>query len=59
MSTDTPATPGEWTVLLERPDLPPPRLGEHSRELLRERLGLSDSEIDDLLERGVTAAVLS
>ncbi|MDE2851059.1 MAG: CoA transferase [Acidobacteriota bacterium] len=44
---------------LERADLPPPRLGEHSRDLLRERLGLSDAEIDDLFERGVTGAVVS
>ena len=51
--------PWRMDGLLERPDLPPPRLGEHSRELLRERLGLSDSEIDDLLERGVTGAVFS
>ncbi len=50
--------PWRMDGLLERSDLPPPRLGEHSRELLRERLGLSDSEIDDLFERGVTGAVL-
>jgi len=31
---------------------PPPRVGEHSREILAE-LGLDDSEIDDLKERGV------
>jgi len=50
-----------WRIdgLLERSDLPPPRLGEHSRDLLRERLGLSDTEIDDLFERSVTGAVLS
>ncbi|MYB18753.1 MAG: CoA transferase [Holophagales bacterium] len=50
-----------WRIdgLLERSDLPPPRLGEHSRELLRERLGLSDAEIDGLFERSVTGAVLS
>ena len=51
--------PWRMDGLLERSDLPPPRLGEHSRELLRERLGLSDSEIDDLFERGVTGAVFS
>lgn len=50
-----------WRIdgLAERTDLPPPRLGEHSRELLAERLGLSNAEIDDLFERGVTGAVLS
>lgn len=51
--------PWRMDGLLERSDLPPPRLGEHSRELLRERLGLSDAEIDGLFERGVTGAVLS
>ena len=51
--------PWRMDGLLERSDLPPPRLGEHSRELLRERLGLSDAEIDDLFERDVTGAVLS
>jgi crotonobetainyl-CoA:carnitine CoA-transferase CaiB-like acyl-CoA transferase len=38
--------------------LPPPRLGEHSEELLRERLGLSRAEIDRLKDKGVTGAVL-
>jgi len=39
-------------------DLPPPRLGEHGRDLLRERLNLTESEIDGLFARGVTGAVL-
>lgn len=30
------------------PLAPPPRLGEHNREVLREVLGLSDAEIDEL-----------
>ena len=51
--------PWRMDGLLERSDLPPPRLGEHSRELLAERLGLSDAEIDDLFDRGVTGAVLN
>ncbi|MCY3964720.1 MAG: CoA transferase [Acidobacteria bacterium] len=51
--------PWRMDGLPERSDLPSPRLGEHSRELLRERLGLSDAEIDDLFDRGVTGAVLS
>ena len=51
--------PWRMEGLLERFDLPPPRLGEHSRELLRERLGLSDAEVDDLFDRGVTGAMLS
>ncbi len=51
--------PWRFAGLQERSDSPPPRLGEHSREVLRERLGLSDDEIDDLFERGVTGAVLT
>ena len=39
-------------------DLPPPRLGEHSRELLRAELGLSDARIEELFARGVTGEVL-
>jgi crotonobetainyl-CoA:carnitine CoA-transferase CaiB-like acyl-CoA transferase len=42
-----------------RSQRPPPRLGEHSRLLLRERLGLSDAEIDALWQQGVTGAVLT
>ena len=51
--------PWRMDGLLERSDLPPPRLGEHSRELLRGRLGLSEAEIDDVFERGVTGTVLA
>lgn len=51
--------PWRMDGLQERSDLPPPRLGEHSRELLAERLGLSDTEIEGLFDRGVTGAVLS
>lgn len=51
--------PWRFAGLPERSDSPPPRLGEHSRDVLRERLGLSDDEIDDLFERGVTGAVLT
>jgi benzylsuccinate CoA-transferase BbsF subunit len=51
--------PWRFAGLPERSDSPPPRLGEHSREVLRERLGLPDDEIDALFERGVTGAVLT
>ena len=51
--------PWRFAGLQERSDSPPPRLGEHSREVLRERLGLSDGEINDLFARGVTGTVLS
>jgi len=40
-------------------DLPPPRLGEHSRGILKDELGLADAEIDDLMARGVTGEVLA
>jgi crotonobetainyl-CoA:carnitine CoA-transferase CaiB-like acyl-CoA transferase len=38
-------------------DLPPPRLGEHSRLLLTTRLGYSDAQVDDLIARNVTGFV--
>jgi crotonobetainyl-CoA:carnitine CoA-transferase CaiB-like acyl-CoA transferase len=41
------------------PHRPSPRLGEHGREILGERLGLSDAEIDTLERKGVTGAVLA
>jgi formyl-CoA transferase len=31
-----------------------PELGEHAREVLRERAGLTDGEIDALLDAGAT-----
>ncbi len=51
--------PWRFAGLPERSDSPPPRLGEHNREVLSERLSLSEAEIDDLFERGVTGAVLT
>ena len=38
-------------------DLPPPRLGEHSREILAE-LGMNAAEIEDALRAGVSGEVL-
>jgi crotonobetainyl-CoA:carnitine CoA-transferase CaiB-like acyl-CoA transferase len=40
-------------------DLPPPRLGEHSRGILKDELGLMETEIDELMARGVTGEVLA
>jgi crotonobetainyl-CoA:carnitine CoA-transferase CaiB-like acyl-CoA transferase len=37
-------------------DLPPPRLGEHTREVLRSRLALSDVEIKALIVDGIIEA---
>jgi crotonobetainyl-CoA:carnitine CoA-transferase CaiB-like acyl-CoA transferase len=41
-----------------KPSSPPPRLGEHSDEVLKELLGLSAEEISDLKTKDVTGAVL-
>jgi crotonobetainyl-CoA:carnitine CoA-transferase CaiB-like acyl-CoA transferase len=50
-----------WRIagLAPRRHLPPPRLGEHGRDILKVRLGLSDAEIDTLEASGVTGAVLA
>lgn len=39
-----------------RPPFTPPRLGEHSRDILHRVLHLEDSEIDELVARGVVRA---
>ncbi|MCW5620972.1 MAG: CoA transferase [Burkholderiales bacterium] len=46
-------TPSDWSV--SQPDMPTPapRLGQHSREVLREA-GYSDAQIDALAARGIT-----
>ena len=36
-----------------RYDVPPPALGEHTREVLVELLGMDEAELDALHERGV------
>ena len=36
----------------ERSPLPPPRLGEHTEEILREKLGLDDERIEELRAEG-------
>ena len=38
--------------------LPPPRLGEHSEAILRDLLGLTETEIGDLKAKNITGAVL-
>ena len=38
-----------------RPAVPAPELGDHTAEVLRERLGLTESEIGSLLEAGTVA----
>jgi crotonobetainyl-CoA:carnitine CoA-transferase CaiB-like acyl-CoA transferase len=44
------AAPIKAERLPDPPDRPAPLLGEHSAELMRERLGLSDADIDALVE---------
>lgn len=34
---------------------PPPLLGEHTNEILRQLLGMDDTQINELRERGVVA----
>ena len=48
-----------WRFESFEPDIhiPPPRLGEHSSSVLREELGLIDTEIADLMSQGVTGTV--
>ena len=48
-----------WRFESFEPDIhiPPPRLGEHSASVLREELGLIDTEIADLMSQGVTGTV--
>jgi len=54
------AAPTRFDGWTPRP-LPPPRLGEHTAEVLRDRLGLDDERIGDLVRRGIvlTAAELA
>lgn len=58
MDESTDKAPEAWAPRAIRPREPPPRLGEHSDEVLRELLGLTDAEIADLKAADVTGAVL-
>jgi crotonobetainyl-CoA:carnitine CoA-transferase CaiB-like acyl-CoA transferase len=48
------ATPTQWSASPTAPPTPAPRLGEHSREVLREA-GYDDDGIDALIVAGVTS----
>ncbi len=48
-----PAVGPRLTATPARTDWPGPELGEHTRSVLRERLGKSDAEIDELARAGV------
>jgi crotonobetainyl-CoA:carnitine CoA-transferase CaiB-like acyl-CoA transferase len=45
--------PSRWSKSRPKVDRPPPRLGEHSLEVLREA-GLTPAEIDRLIAEGAT-----
>jgi crotonobetainyl-CoA:carnitine CoA-transferase CaiB-like acyl-CoA transferase len=47
------ASPIKLSETPVRVDLPPPLLGQHTRQVLGDLLGLSPSQLDDLKERGV------
>jgi 2-methylfumaryl-CoA isomerase len=54
-----PGSPLDFTQQGRLPVQRAPQLGEHTEEILAEDLGLSDSEIGDLLERGIVAGAVS
>ena len=56
-SIPTVASPLRLSQTPVRADLPPPRLGAHSREVLAEILGLDDAELDRLAGTSVIASV--
>ena len=49
-----------WRFSRTHPEicLPPPRLGEHSAEVLKNELHLTSEEIETLVEQGVTGSIL-
>ena len=51
----TMSVPSEWSLSTLPPLRPPPLLGQHSRELLRE-LGYRDDEIETMIAEGATEA---
>lgn len=50
-------SPIKFSETKPRIRLPPPMLGEHTDEVLRETLGMSDMQISDLKKRGVVRAL--
>lgn len=46
-------TPSNWSESAPQAPTPAPRLGQHSREILRE-IGYSDAQIADMAQKGVT-----
>jgi crotonobetainyl-CoA:carnitine CoA-transferase CaiB-like acyl-CoA transferase len=49
------AVPSEWHGTVPKGYRPPPLLGQHSTEVLKE-LGYSDAEVESLFARGITGA---
>jgi formyl-CoA transferase len=48
-----PGDPVKLSDVPPSPGLPPPRLGEHNRQVLHDLLGLTASEVDALSAEGV------
>ena len=53
---DTLGTPITFDPPVDMPRHYPPRIGEHTREVLREIVGLSEDELSDLVTQGVAVA---
>jgi len=47
------ASPIKMSATPVRKDLPPPMLGQHTDEVLKELLALNDSQLLDLREQGI------
>jgi len=50
-----PGSPLDFSGLARQPALPPPRLGEHTDQILLDILGLSEAEVGQLHDSGVVA----
>ncbi len=52
-----PGRPWRFSATSEAPLRPSPCVGEHSREVLREELGIDDSEYEALVAAGITGTL--
>ena len=56
-ATWLPGRPWRFSAAPSSPVRPAPCVGQHSREVLREEAGITDSEYDELVAAGVTGAL--
>jgi crotonobetainyl-CoA:carnitine CoA-transferase CaiB-like acyl-CoA transferase len=56
-TTWLPGRPWRFSATPSSPLRPAPSVGEHSREVLREELAITDSEYDDLVAAGITGTL--